>query len=567
MRPGERFLAAAVGLMLLAVALWSGSRYVDAADAGGSFRLERDATQPETSEDGARTWSARVQPRELAARVVVRVDGETVATGEDPQIDTAGLSTGLHLVETEIERRGGRRERIVDHLWVGPFAQRWRDDPGCGLSLTLSERALERLLLPELQRQVLPALRASAYMGPETIFEEVDLELDVNRVRFSATIQGLNRVEVEGILVLARAGDRKVDVRLLHLSRTAFTGRTRDQAVGTGAAVGAVVTGPLAPIGAVAGGYVVGKFLDRKARDIIEDQIEDGLRLAKTVELFPGRVVLLPGHPASAVELAFCEAPTSMPGAIGAKIGVRPVAPTEPRPRSGSTRYPGGAPGPVFFGTSLPELRLSGDEDVALVVTVDVLNALLDAWTAQGLLSDLLAASPLQAATNAQLTAWTTVHVEDVGLGLPPVLGVPGADAAGEGWPIAMAGIELRLGGTHDASGEAQIQLAGRGRVSPTWDEDRGRLVLAGGLDDLSLVCRESADDGGEVLRPCFAALLELSDARARLDEQLAPTTEGLPAIDLRELVESRSAGRLTVKSLELVAEPDNSVVRLSARL
>jgi len=547
-----------------------GAHLVDEADDGGTFRLQRPpGSSPIYDPDdpgGDERWAARVEPRALTERVEVRVDGQTVAKGRDPDIDLSKLASGVHLVETEIVRRGDRRERVVDHVVVGPFAERWKAEPGCGLSVAISEDALERMLLPELEREMLTGLAASPYLGPQTKFDAFEITLANNTIHIEVVIDGVNRVEVEAWLIVQRAGDRSLDVRLAYLGRTDFTGQTRDRAVGAGAAVGGVV----GPAGALAGTYLVGQFLDRKSRQIIRDEIKAGLEQAKTVELFPRAIDLLPGRPASRVNLAFCDEPDVVPHAVTAKIAVRPVAPDHigRAPTTGSPRSPKGTPGPVVLGVKLPEPTLGDGEDVAIGVSLDALNALLDAWTAQGLLSSLLSDTTMVDAANAQLAEWTTVQIDAVALGLPPTLALPapspdsGTDPA---WPIAMAGIELTLSGSSRPT--QSLMLAGRGEVRPHWDDRTGRIVLAGGLADLVIGCREPTDQG-DVLHPCFAALLELGDFIPKLDAELKPDRRHLPALDLRALVEARTEGRFTVKNFTLRRDAGQpGVVTLAAAL
>lgn len=566
----RRVLASGVGMGLLAGAAWLGTRWIADADQGGEFRLVRPpgASPIHDPADASQTrWSAQVQPPAIRERVEVKVDGATVSSGRDPNVDLDDLSPGVHLIETEIVRRGQRRERIVDYVVVGPFAERWRDDPGCGLSVAISEDALERMLLPELEREMLAGLRESPYLGAQTEFDDFELTLANHTVHIKVAIEGINRVEVEAWLVVERAGDRSLDVRLAYLGETKFTGQTRDRAVGAGAAVGGVV----GPAGAFAGTYLVTRFLDRKSREVIRDEVKAGLEQVKTVELFPRAVDLLPGRPASRVHLAFCDAPEVVPHAVTAMIAVRPVAPEEidGSPTTGASRTPHATPGPVQLGVSLPRPTLGEDDDVAVGVSLDALNALLDAWTAQGLLSELLAETSMVQSANAQLAEWTTVQISTVGLGLPPTLAMAGSepepaddDAA---WPIAMAGVELTLEGSTSSTGS--LMLAGRGAVRPHWDEQAGRLILAGGLEDLVIGCRESNADG-EILRPCFAALLELGDFVPKLDAQLRPDQRHLPALDLRALVEARSDGRFSLERFELRRDPAHpGVVTLVAGL
>ena len=83
-------------------------------------------------------------------------------------------------------------------------------------------------------------------------------------VRFDVALAGRNRVEVHGALAVAVG--RRLELRLRGLDEVEFTGELRTKATVGGAAVGAVVTGPLAPLGAVAGYLLTDRYIDGRAR-------------------------------------------------------------------------------------------------------------------------------------------------------------------------------------------------------------------------------------------------------------------------------------------------------------
>jgi hypothetical protein len=388
-------------------------------------------------------------------------------------------------------------------------------------------------------------LRRNAFMGPNTRFERLHVELVPAGLRFSVVVAGKNRVRADGWLMVKRRGDRNLQLRLLNLSGVSFTGETRETADMAGAALGGAVAGPL---GAVAGMWLVDGYVSDKAREEIEKAIEKGLRQASEVALFPETVELVQGRPESAVSLAFCDEVEVMPEGITGRLAVQPVA---MRIEQG---WP--VPGPVLAGVSLPD---DGpvEEGVRLDLSLDLTNALLEVWTANGLLDALLDGSSLQARTNEKLGQWTTIEVTDVDLGLPPVLAPRGGSATG--WAIGLADLRLGLRGI-DTTDWGDVLLAGRGVVEPHWSEERGRLSLTGQVDDLSITCaRERAH--GTRLVACLGPLLELGDVADRVNEAVAPGREGLPSLDVRGLVSTRSQGLLELGTL-VVTRPAPGVLR-----
>lgn len=532
------------GLVTFGVALWAAAGNLREASQTPTLSVEVARANVVASEG---QWDGRVEPAALAPRTRLHLDGEPIEAGP---IDLSTLGPGYHFVETRLERRGGRRERIVDGVLVGPFADRTGEDATCGVALSLSAPTLVDALVPTLKEMALPELRRNQFMGPATTFEQLDVELVPAGLRFSVVVAGKNRVRAQGWLMVKRRGDRHFELRLLNLSGVSFTGETREAADMTGAAVGAVIAGP---VGAVAGAWLVDGYVADKARDEIERAIETGLRQASEVALFPETVELVAGRPESTVSLGFCDEIEVMPEGVTGRLAVRPVA----------TRREQGwrVPGPVLAGVTLPS---DGpvESGIRLDLSLDLANALLETWTANGLLDALLDESSLRARTNETLDRWTTLQVTDVDMGLPPVLSLEGGTEAG--WGLGLADLRLGVSGV-DTTEWGEVLFAGRGVVEPRWDDEHGRLALTGRVDDVSITCARARARGTRLVS-CLGPLLELGDVAARLDDAVAPGREGLPSLDVRGLVSARSKGLLRLGSLE-IGRPSPGILRFTGEV
>lgn len=570
-------LASMAGLagLMLAAALLAGGRaaLIEAAEVE-PFRVAVAAPHAPAL-DGR--WTGEVLPPELGARARLRVDGEVVAAGgaggqasssghgrED--MSGAALSValggapGLRLIEVELPRQGGA-EVVTDAALVGPFRER-DESPGCGAAVRVAAPAIERLVLPPLREKLLAAASSVALLGPGTALEEATLRLQADALWFRVALAGAHRLAVSGRLEVRVAGPRQLGVRLGSLGPVEFTGSLRNQATFGGAAVGALVTGPLAPLGAVAGWALADRYVDRRAREEVETRLSAALAVASAIPLIPERAELIAGEPRSRATLAFC-AVAIEPGGVAAHLSVRPDRP-DPKTSEEASRVRtrlAAISGPARHGVALPPLRpVAPTADAEVELTIDTIDGLLDAWTVSGLLGDLMARARWVERVDATLGEWTTLGLAGIDVGLPPSLS-PGT---GDGWALTVAGLHLELTGI-EGPDPGEVLVAGRGWVRPYYDAARGRLSLSGSIDRLRLSCaREGA------LWPCFAPLLELGDVEARLDALLAPGAAGLPGIEvralLREYTEVLRPGGLELADLA-VTYPARGVLRVAAEV
>lgn len=571
-------MAGLAGLVLAGLLLASGRQALIEAAAVEPFRVEV-ATPHAPALDGR--WSGRVAPPELAPRAVVRVDGEVreghVAgdmakqEGSEGHVDSdmsngslaieLGDAPGLRLIEVELPRQGGA-EVVTDAALVGRFAERYVDSPGCGAGVRVAAAAIDRLVLPPLRDKLLAAAPAIELLGPGTTLEEASLTLQDDALWFRVALAGAHRIAVAGKLELRVAGPRQLGIELASLGPVEFTGALRTKATLGAAALGAVVSGPLAPVGALAGYALADRYIDRRAHQEVETRLSAALALASVIPLIPERAELIVGEPRSQATLAFCQVAIES-GGVAAHLSVQPA---RPEPKSGEeasrvrTRLAAIA-GPARHGVVLSPLRPvtpTGDAEVEL--TIDTVDALLDAWTANGLLGDLMARAQWVERVDAALGEWTTLGLAGLEVRLPPSLS-PGT---GDGWALTIAGLRLEMTGI-EGEDPGEVLVAGRGFVRPHYDAARGRLALAGSIDRLRLSCARAG-----ALWPCFAALLELGEVEAKLDALLAPGAAGLPGIEVRALLRQNTRA-LRPDGLELtdlaLTYPAPGLLRVAAEV
>jgi hypothetical protein len=559
-------MAGLAGLVLAGAALWGGSVALERAAEIEPFRVEVAAPHGVAAEA---SWRGRVRPAELGGRVRVSVDGREVPRGQGEEDMSGGAlavplddAAGLRLIEVELARRGGRSEVVTDAALVGPFARRYEDTSGCGAAIRVAGDAIDRLLLPPLRERLLAGARGVALLGPDTQVEQAELTLRDDSLWFRVALAGAHRIAVSGRIEVRVAGPRHLGLRLATLGPVEFTGSLRTKATVGAAAIGAVVAGPLAPIGAFAGYMLADRYIDRRSQREVETQLTAALSLASTLPLVPEWAELVIGEPRSRAALAFCAVAID-DGGIAAHLSLRPVRP-EPKDRQEAERVRtrlAAIPGPARRGFALPPVQpVAPEADVEVDLTIDAIDALLDAWTANGLLADLVARAQWVERADAELSAWTTLGLAGVEVRLPPSLS-PGT---GDGWALSLAGLRLEMTGI-EGQHPGEILVAGRGAVRPHYDRARGRIELTGAIERLTISCaREGA------LWPCFGALLELGDVPARLDELLAPGAAGLPGIEVRELVRTRTT-ILREEGLELaelaISYPAPGVLRVAARV
>jgi hypothetical protein len=516
-------------------------------------------------------WVGRVQPAELVSRLTARVDGESVAAAVDGDlvgVDLEALGPGHHLVELTLAQRGGRVQTVTDAVLVGPFAA--GEPEACALRLTIAAGAIDRLALPPIRERLLAAARSVELLGPDTALEEATVVLEDGAVRVRVALAGVNRVAIEARFAAAPSGPRSLGLSLEWLGPVEFTGDLRTKATLGGAAVGAAVTGPLAPLGAIGGYVLTDRYVSRRARQEVEAQLRGGLAQVAELPLLPETAELLVGEPRSAAVPAFC-GPLTIAAGVGISAGfslrparvdggaaVRSVAIAEGAELAAWTPEVG--PGAVVQGVVLPgPTDMAREDDVRVDVSIDAVNLVVDAWTRSGLLAERVRAAGWVPRVDAQLREWTTLTLAGLTVARAPVV-MP----AGEQWALSFSGLRLDLRG---GEAEGAVLAAGRGFIRPRYHAETGVLELGGAVDRLRLTCVD-----GHLLAPCFGALLELGEVEPRLDEALAPGTGRLPSLDVRGLLRARTGefkpGGLDVADMAVrVPAGLPGVLRVTARL
>lgn len=559
----------ALGLGLATALLWQGSSELEqVAERSESFAVLVDEPTPVFDLDAEpRAWQATLTPQDDALRATWRVDDRwlPLRVGEAGQISArldellgpAAMMPGWHFIEARVDRRGGRRESVVDPILVGRFATATTNQAErCDVALSASQALVEALVVPLFEAQALPKLRDNQHMGPDTELREAKLELHEHTVHFELEIAGENTLAVSGLVAIWVDELRQLHLQLVELEEVEFKGELRTQAqsigAGGGALLGGLIAGPLAPIGALAGWWLADEYVTDKARDVVREQLDEGLAQLSGVELLPASIELLPGEPRSRVDLGFCKKTGVQPGGLVAGLWIEPS-------HAAPTRFDLGVPGSLITGAqpSFVALDQAGAEDLRLELTLDLVNALLTEWTRSGLLTDTLQVPRLLDHANLELDEWTPLRLTSLRPTRPPLMTAAGGPA--QGWSFGLGGLVVETTGAESPWGT--IRVGAEGTLQPIWDRDAGVLKLSGSLDRLALACVQPAGQRS-ALRPCFTSVLEAVELRERIDARLRPDAEGMPTLDLRALLSEKLA--LMITDLEL-SRPLPGVLRLSA--
>src|SRR5690606_23944633 len=189
------------------------------------------------------------------------------------------------------------------------------------------------------------------------------------------------------------------------------------------------------------------------------------------IALVPEQAELVVGEPRSRASLRFCTVAIEA-GGIAAHLSLQPARP-EPQTSEEAARVRtrlAAIPGPALHGIALTPLRpVAPRADAEVELTLDAVNALLDAWTANGLLAALMARAQWVERVDLALAEWTTLGLARIEVGLPPSLS-PGT---GDGWALTIAGLQLVMTGI-EGEDPGAVLLAGRGIVRPHYDAARG---------------------------------------------------------------------------------------------
>jgi hypothetical protein len=557
----RRLAPGLIGLALAAVVVWRGAALLEAeAENSEPFTLRVDAPAAvldATAPTDTLQWRGQVTPIEERERVELRLDGMLQEYRGDADagelilpLEQLREQPGWHFIEVGLERRGGRSERVVDPVLVGTFEADAAPKKSCAVVLSVSPALIDSLLVPLLERELLPVLQANEHMGPDTVIHEAKLEL-----------RGVNTLAIAGAIILRIVGDRQIEAELAILTEVDFRGKLRNQArgigAGGGALIGGLITGPLAPVGAAAGWYAADVVVTKKARQLIREQIENGLEQIEGVDLLPTHVELIAGRPSSRVGIGFCEQTRVRKTGLSAGLWVIPDPAGE-----GGQRFELGVPGPMVTAAEPTTEPLTPDEHVRVELSIDVVNALLIEWTANGLLAELIGEERAIARANVELEAWTPLQLGRLRPTRPPTLNPIGGPS--DGWRYGIGGLAIDVTGVEEQPW-GSIFVAAAGELSPRWDADAGTLSLAGSLDTLAVTCARPGVEGERIaLHGCFSEVLEAAEVRERIDEQLRPGARSVPSFAIGGLLDEAVGVQIDALAL---ARPRPGVLRLSAQL
>ena len=568
----RRLAPGLIGLALAGVVVWRGGTVLEReAESHEAFSVRVTAPASVLDASGpaeALQWRALVTPIEERDRIELRLDGAPIEFRGDADagelllpLDALREQPGWHFIEVGLERRGGRSERVVDPVLIGEFASAELEPKNaCGVVLTVSPALIDALLVPLLERELLPLLQENEHMGPDTTIHEAKLELRDDGINFEVELRGVNTLGIAGAIILRIVDDRKLEAELAILTEVDFRGKIRNQARGVGAGagglIGGLITGPLAPVGAAAGYFAADVVVTKKARELVREQIESGLEMIEGIDLLPAHIELIAERPGSRVAIGFCEQTRVRKTGIAAGLWVIP----DPVAEEGAQRFELGVSGPLLTAAEPTTEPLTPDEHVRVELSIDVVNALVTEWTASGLLSELIGEQKAIERANAELEAWTPLRLDRLRPTRPPTLNPVGGPS--DGWRYGIGGLAIDVTGV-DEQPWGTVLVAAAGDLSPSWDADAGTLGLTGSLDTLAVTCARPSDEGS-ALDGCFSEVLEAAEVRERIDERLRPGASVMPSFAIGGLLDDAVGVQIDALAL---ARPRPGVLRLSAKL
>lgn len=180
------------------------------------------------AEAGALRYEAAVSPAEDRERLRARLDRHTELAvqpvGDDGiALELPGLSPGLHFVELELTRRGGRVTRFSDEVVSGPWQH--ERERGCDLGLVLGPQGVHDLLLPVVETKLLAGARSNAYFGPTSVLPRKVLEVVDGGLRFDVALdtseEDKGDLRVAGVIDVRGSGDAGIIASLRRLDTAA----------------------------------------------------------------------------------------------------------------------------------------------------------------------------------------------------------------------------------------------------------------------------------------------------------------------------------------------------------
>ena len=504
----RRVLSVGVSVLLVAGAVYGLRWYVEHA---GRRRLEVVMRAPPYPVDTPVDFEVvRRPPGRLSARVG---GARRIEDPERLRLDPNELGPGLHGVDFELDYLGRPPRQVGFGLLVGPFRKAGAPLP-CSVRVVVTRRVTDVLadaLIAGLKRRLtkapLPRVR-TAQVALNLVSGGIDAKV-------RAEFEGDSEVEAQlpmglrfspgGDLELYRRGPVEAEATGALGTLAALKGG------GIVAAIAKVIQDPSSGIdGALAAAKEAG---DREAAREVERTLDAFLpevnrALADAVPRRFGGEVL---GARVAAHLSPCGSPIVQ---AGEALVLRYDAAVRVEDGSGGVE-PGGVPaaasrvpGPVrLHAEGLTADAAAGSGDLVVSVSVDVLNALLDAAWRAGALGRIAADPEMLRRVNARLAGLASFRVESVSLPLPPVVEVRGGEVVAAAREI---GVTLSRG-----DGRSVTLAAGvRGRVEAT--VEGGTLHLGARGQEASGSCSKEVE-GGVLRWPCYPELIEgFSEVLAR---------------------------------------------------
>jgi len=453
-------------------------------------------------------------------------------------LDFAPLRPGYHVLEIALTRLGRTPETTSVGLVAGDFPPARTVNP-CGAQLQIRAEPLESLLAAIIGRKTVAAARDTRYFSASTEVIDSKTRLVSAGILFEVAVADeRNQLAFQGKLRLRSEGRNKLAVSLDRVERVSFTGATRRDANSTGAVVGAVIggaaLGPIGLLGALFGASAANNRVSREARRSVDRGMRGALKSISPTALFPDNAMLAPNEPRSLVSIEFCAPLDIDSSGVVARLSITPdLASPPPQWRMD---------GVMDLSVALPPPDPAPEFDILVDLSIDPLNSVLDTWTRNGFLLELLGVDALLEEANEKLSEYTELRVSGVEPRLPPLL-VPQQDQGEDpGYAIGLGGLDFSVKNLR--SGQVHSILAGaQGRTFLRFDPGSEAIKLGAAVDVLHFACEEMTTTMSSALTPCFSGALDLDEVAEEWTARLHPDLDHLPSLQLDRLLRRHTQG------------------------
>ena len=476
------------------------------------------------------------------------LNGEPIPAPHNGAVAIDREPPGLKILQATVELPGGRLRQVSDSVVTGPFGKPFTFPGECAAALRVSPNLTKRILERQIENRFITKIREKSMaklLYGRNPFVLADIEFpEPNVFHIFVTLSGRipTTVKLTGKVSFS---DGAMRVSLDPPSAEAHLSTGLPEVV-------EIIF--LTPVWAIFEGLET--VIESSLESDVEDASEDAVKALDNLVFTP-----FPEFPNTRVKLMFCDDSLIDEGGISAMLYILPMQDEwfdvkvfaakvfrtlfrerlsskevvralslgmEPKPSRSSLR----TTGPVIHEIEMrnPMLR---DEDLRLDISVNMVNVLLDAWTANGLVEAVIE-KPIVDAINKYIDEYTPVRVIEMVPRFPPMVS--------PNWELELGGLELELkngGGVASVIADGRAALRLRSNL-PIRDSVNLSLHLGANSDGgrnsrnrLNLSCVEKSEDGLAWRQQCVPFIYPDDLTGMFRDEIMPEVNKAFPPIEL----------------------------------